>query len=94
MSGKMPATTNQYFSIDKVVTTAEGVVGLPFRCSRLLDIIRNDGPGEAAITLDGGNAIPLDAGDYIGPWADFNCSTIKIQCVTANSSCRVRALGV
>ena len=94
MSGKIASATNQYVSIDQTVTSAQGTSQSPFRVYRLLDIIRNDGPGEAVLMLDGGAEIALMAGDYIGPWADFQCSTISIRCASNNSSCRIRALGV
>jgi hypothetical protein len=94
VSGKIEVPTNVYRSIDETVTDADGVVSCPFAITRLLDIVRNDGPGEASITLDGGGAIPLNVGDYIGPWENFHCSTITIQCVEEGKSCRIRALGV
>lgn len=94
MSGKLDIPTNKYASIDETITQADGVVSLPFRVTSQLDIIRNDGPGEVAVTLDGGAVISLLAGDFVGPWANFYCSTITIQAMEADKSCRVRALGV
>ena len=94
MSGKLPINSNQYFSIDQTITNDQGTQSFPFRLTRLLDIIRNDGPDEAAVSLDGGAEIPLLAGDYIGPWDGFQCSTISMLCKTQGGNCRIRALGV
>lgn len=91
MSGKLPVNTNKYISIDETATVGEGAKSFPFRLVRLLDIVRNDGPDTAVITLDEGPGIPLDAGDYIGPWADFQCSIMTIQ---TEGTARIRGVGI
>lgn len=94
MSGKIPITTNKYASVDETVANTDGTKSYPFRLNRLLDSVVNEGPGEAVITLDGGDTISLSVGEYIGPWPDFHCSTITIACSEANQSCRIKAKGV
>ena len=91
MSGSIPISTNKYVSIDKTVTQVEGEIPLPFCLARLLDIVRNDGPDTAIIRLDSGDPITLDAGDYIGPWAEFKCSIIAIQ---TQGTARIRGVGI
>ncbi len=100
MSGKLPVNIKKYFSIDETITSDQGILSFPFRLTRLLDIVRNDGPDNAIITLDNGDPITLDPGDYIGPWDGFVCSIITISCPRDSvnpeeiKTCRVRALGV
>lgn len=94
MSGRIVTPSNKYVSIDETLTFLDGRQSRPFQVTRLLDTIINDGPGMAVISLDEGADIPMEPGFYVGPWPDFSCSTIYIQCVEEGKSCRIRGLGV